>query len=100
MVRILPDLIYQQLREHLQSVLEEQPQSNQRGILVTTVQQNRFDSLLYYLHTGLIPWHTANPSPATLTTELTTTCHQHWAQLLDYLQSQRETTTSFYFRLF
>lgn len=100
LAEMLPSLIYQHLREHLQSALQKQPRSNEPGILTTTTQPNQFDILLHYLHTGLIPWHIANTSPATITSELKATCHQRWVPLLDYLQNQRKATASFYFRLF
>ena len=58
LTEMLPDLIYQQLREQLQSILRENLQPNSQAVLwkESTVQQNRFDSLIYYLRSGSVPW--------------------------------------------
>ena len=87
---LLPDLIFQQLREQLQPLLQKQVQS--------TAQKDRFENLLHYLHTGSVPWQAVSVSADETTMTLADTCREEWPQLLDYLRN-RQVGTSFYFRL-
>ena len=96
----LPEQIFQQLREQLQHLLHEQSESTGQHLIgkESTPQKNRFEILLYYLHTGSVPWQVANASAQEIAIALTETCRREWPQLLDYVLKYYE-RASFLFRL-
>jgi CRP-like cAMP-binding protein len=100
LTEMLPDLIHQQLGEQLQFMLRENLQPNSQSVLwkESTVQQSQFDSLIYYLRSGSVPWQAVNALTSETAIQLKETCRQQWSQLLDYLRNKNE-TASFYFRL-
>ncbi|HBB35671.1 MAG TPA: hypothetical protein DDZ80_10150 [Cyanobacteria bacterium UBA8803] len=96
---VVPDLIAQQLREQLQTLLQPDFSGNGKAVSgqESTIQQNQFDILLYYLGTGTIPWQVAYAPTSTIAAELKETCRQQLPELLHYLQNKEESRT-FYFR--
>ena len=96
----LPDQILQQLREQLQHLLHEQKQSTRQHLVwkESTTQKDWFETLLYYLQTGLVPWQAAHTSAQEITSALTDICREEWQQLLDYVLKNYE-RASFFFRL-
>jgi hypothetical protein len=101
LTELLHDLILQQIREQLQSLVRAklQPNSQADSWHESTAQENRLDILLHYLRSGSMPWQAANGSIAETAIELTGICRRQWPQLLDYLHNKPETAI-FYFRLF
>ncbi len=100
LMEVLPELIQQQLREQLQSMNGETIATTEPEVVgqEVTTQQNQFDILLHYLHTGSVPWEAAHAATSDIAVDLKEACHQQWTQLLDYLRHQHE-PTPFYFRL-
>jgi hypothetical protein len=101
----LPELIQQQLHEQLQRLDQlEQAQEwigGDRPLLEwqqIPAQRHEVDLLLHYLQTGSVVWQMTAAPPAEIAVTLRQSCHQHSAQLLDYLHHTSE-SAAFYFRL-
>lgn len=94
---VLPGQILQQLREQLQHLLQGQAESTGQYKEATT-QKDRFETLLYYLQTGSVPWQSAHASAQEIVIVLTEACRKEWPQLLDYVVNNYE-SASFFFRL-
>ena len=97
---VLFNQIIQQLREQLQHLLHEHAQSTRQHLIgkESTTQKDWFETLLYYLRTGSVPWQAANDSGHEIAGTLTDICREEWPQLLDYAVKNYE-SASFFFRL-
>ncbi|MGK7926395.1 MAG: contractile injection system tape measure protein, partial [Spirulina sp.] len=100
LMEVLPELIRQQLEEQLRWMKGETVPTTQAGAIEgeAIVPSNPFDSLLYYLQAGSLPWEVAYRRPSDIAVYLKETCRQQWPELRDRLRRQRE-TAPFYFRL-
>jgi len=98
LVRALSDRI--PLKEQLQHLMQEQKQSTRQHLVwkESTTQKDRFETFLYYLRTGSVPWQAAHASAHEIAIALTETCREEWPQLLDYVLKNYE-RASFFFRL-
>ena len=96
----LSEQILQQLREQLQHLLQEQSPLIRQHLVgkEPTTQKGRFETLLYYLRTGSVPWQAAHDSGHEIAGTLTDICREEWPQLLDYVGKNHE-KAPFYFRL-
>jgi hypothetical protein len=101
LAELLPGLIRQQLIEQLKAALRKPDRSENSRITSQKAreQHSRFDVLLQYLTTGIVPWQTTSATASEVAATLTEICHQEWLQLMDYLHNEH-VVASFYFRLF
>ena len=86
----LPDMILQQLREQVLNACRTSRGSAPGGKRVA--RENRFDSLILHLRSGLVPWQVASAH------ELAEICREQRQALLQYVLNRNE-SDAFYFRL-
>lgn len=95
----LPQQIYQQLREHLQSSLCETALPGKASSDHESSAQDRFSTLLQYLRAGSLPWHAMNVDGLNAVIGLKQNASDGVPELLEYFRRNVE-APAFYFRLF
>ncbi|HWM25271.1 MAG TPA: contractile injection system tape measure protein [Chthoniobacterales bacterium] len=94
-------LIHEQLLRQLRETLQARPGGREKagGWKKSTAEQNRFQNLLHYLHSGFVTWEAAAIPAPELAAELEETCRERWRDVLKFLQTTPAPSLEFCFRL-
>lgn len=94
-------LIHEQLLRQLRETLQARPGGREKAgeWKKSTAEQNRFQNLLHYLHSGFLTWETAAIPAPELAAELEETCRERWRDVRKFLQTTPAPSLEFCFRL-
>lgn len=90
--------ILAQLQKHLQPLWPQEMPDRDLSWQEEAIPSRQFDTLLYYLHTGSLPWYAAGMTAGHGAPALAYTIRQQLPQLLEHLHRQAESPI-FYWRL-
>jgi hypothetical protein len=89
--------LLRQLRETLRARPGEREKAGEWK--KSTAEQNRFQNLLHYLHSGFLTWEAAAIPAPELAAELEETCRERWRDVREFLQTRPAPSLEFCFRL-
>lgn len=96
----IPEELYSQLSDQLKKRVRpsDEPATEEETLRRIAIGQHRFESLIYYLENGNLPWD-VNIASGKSKVSLLTTIREQWPELVNYCQGTKP-SKAFLFRLF